>query len=386
MLEDVGQWPVLDPNWNEQKLHYIKYTQIKIQNSGPGTTPSKKRTEKVKLTLESLLGKIRGDFNQPIIVEQYVGPDDQNSSMNIIQFDQTSLGLPSREYFLKEGDNKEKEAYLDLMVDIAELLGAKRSFALEQMNKVLEFETELANATMPEADRHDTSAIYNRKTLQELNDTVPEFNWFAYLEAFMPTPVSLNDSVVVYSLDYYKKMGKILVKTMKDDPKIVYNYAIWRLIKSLLPFLDGEFGVRRAKFRKVLFGISQDRTRWSQCVELVNKKMGMAVGALFIRDNFDPSSKETALEMIHNIRVAFNELLNYNDWMDDETRKVAQEKANAINERIGYPDLLTNPIQLSKEYNFVSYSFFFFDISFLYYLDYILSYSLKSMMNHFWKT
>lgn len=81
----------------------------------------------------------------------------------------------------------------------------------------------------------------------------------------------------------------------------------------------------------------------------------MAVGALFIRDNFDPKSKEIAIEMIHNIRVAFNELLNFNDWMDNETRQVAKEKADAINERIGYPELLTNPIELSKEYNFVSY-------------------------------
>ena len=85
MLEDVGQWPVLDKNWNPRVTHYIKRSQIQIQNSGIN---AKRRPEKVKLTLETLLGKIRGDFNQPIIVEQYVGPDDRNSSHNIIQFDQ----------------------------------------------------------------------------------------------------------------------------------------------------------------------------------------------------------------------------------------------------------------------------------------------------------
>ena len=103
-----------------------------------------------------------------------------------------------------------------------------------------------------------------------------------------------------------------------------------------------------------VIGISADRIRWNQCVELVNKKMGMAVGSLFIRDNFDPKSKETALEMIHNIRNAFNELLQINEWMDKETKKTAEEKANAINERIGYPELLTNSIELSKEYQSVS--------------------------------
>lgn len=33
-----------------------------------------------------------------------------------------------------------------------------------------------------------------------------------------------------------------------------------------------------------------------------------------------------ALEMIHDIREAFNDLLEENSWMDDETRSVARQK------------------------------------------------------------
>ena len=32
--------------------------------------------------------------------------------------------------------------------------------------------------------------------------------------------------------------------------------------------------------------------------------------------------------MIHNIRDAFNELLEANKWMDDDTKSVAKEKVN----------------------------------------------------------
>jgi predicted metalloendopeptidase len=60
--------------------------------------------------------------------------------------------------------------------------------------------------------------------------------------------------------------------------------------------------------------------------------------------------QETALEMIHTIREAFNELLADNDWMDDETRAVAKQKADAMNERIGYPELLTDEEELTREY------------------------------------
>lgn len=141
----VGQWPVLDRNWDPNGRHFLKRTLIANSLSTTAVAASTKVDHFMPLTIENLLGKIRGDYNQPIIIEQYVGPDDRNSSHNIIQFDQTSFGLPSREYFLKEGANKEKEAYLHLMVDVAELLGAEREYAFEQMRNVLEFETELAN-------------------------------------------------------------------------------------------------------------------------------------------------------------------------------------------------------------------------------------------------
>lgn len=54
--------------------------------------------------------------------------------------------------------------------------------------------------------------------------------------------------------------------------------------------------------------------------------------------------------MIHRIREAFNELLADIHWMDDETRAVAKEKADAMNERIGYPEILTDDEELEKEY------------------------------------
>jgi membrane metallo-endopeptidase-like protein 1 len=54
--------------------------------------------------------------------------------------------------------------------------------------------------------------------------------------------------------------------------------------------------------------------------------------------------------MIRTLREAFNELLAENHWMDDETRAVAKNKADSMNERIGYPEFLKDPDELSNEY------------------------------------
>ena len=63
-----------------------------------------------------------------------------------------------------------------------------------------------------------------------------------------------------------------------------------------------------------------------------------------------------ALEMIHTLRDAFVDILDELEWMDEETRQVARGKALAMNERIGYPELLTKPALLVEEYAMLNVS------------------------------
>lgn len=156
-----------------------------------------------------------------------------------------------------------------------------------------------------------------------------------------------DEPIVVYAMPYIIELGKILAD---HKPRVIHNYVIWRLIMSLIPHMVEKYQRSRHDLQRILLGVISERRRWVMCVDWTNKKFPLAVGALFIRENFEPGSKESALEMIHSIREAFNELLTENVWMDDETRAVAREKANAMTERIGYPDILTNVTALENEY------------------------------------
>ncbi|RWS29487.1 neprilysin-2-like protein, partial [Leptotrombidium deliense] len=358
IIDGLGGWPVVNKSWH-----------VPIMN------------------VEILLGRVRGDHNLGFIIEQYVNVDDRNSTNHILQMDQPLLTLPSREYYLKPNSKKDRDAYFKYMIEVAVILGADREYAEKEMADVLQFETMLANvskfyakkfvkplsnsvnlsqhelhfyndvfynlfalpqASMPEADRHDTGAIYNKMTIRELQAEVPEFNFLMYLNTYLPMEVSESEFIVVYAVDYLKSIGKLLRHT---ERKIIHNYVIWRVVNFFIPYMSSHFSVARTNFRKVLLGVTAERTRWVQCVEVLNKRLGMAVGAMFIKKHFDPKSKETALEMIHNIRDAFNELLDENEWMDEDTKTVAKQKANSMNERIGYPEILTNDIDVSKEFH-----------------------------------
>ncbi|XP_015171080.1 PREDICTED: neprilysin-2-like [Polistes dominula] len=298
-------------------------------------------------SIEVLLGRLRGEYNEGILMEQWVGPDDKNSSTNILQLDQMQFALPSRDYYLKKNSEAELKAYHRYMTNVAVLLGANPDTAAYEFNRVIALEKKLANASLPEADRHDTSLIYRKLTLRELQEEVPQLQWKVYLQEFVSAPITEDEPVVAYAMPYFLQMGRIVQKT---DRRTLHNYIIWRFVMSIMPHMIDEYQQKRTEFRKILSGILSERNRWSECVEWTNRNLGMAVGALFIRDNFNHESKETALEMIRTIREAFNELLAENQWMDDETRTVAKGKADSMNERIGYPEFLKDPVKLSMQY------------------------------------
>lgn len=58
--------------------------------------------------------------------------------------------------------------------------------------------------------------------------------------------------------------------------------------------------------------------------------------------------------MVHHIRKAFFERVDQLEWMDDETKIAATEKALAMTEFIGFPDWFANSTALSHYYEGVS--------------------------------
>ncbi|KAG9462160.1 hypothetical protein GDO78_014800, partial [Eleutherodactylus coqui] len=99
----------------------------------------------------------------------FVSADSKNSSSNIIQIDQSGLGLPSREYYLNKTANaKVLAGYFSFMVQLGVLLGGEENDTRAQMEEILDFETALANITIPQDKRRDEELIYHKITAGEL--------------------------------------------------------------------------------------------------------------------------------------------------------------------------------------------------------------------------
>ncbi|CAH1774945.1 unnamed protein product [Owenia fusiformis] len=322
LLKELGGWPLTLNQWDESQF-----------------------------SLEKLLGKLRGTYNAPVLIDQWVSPDDKNSSRYIIQLDQAGLGMPSREYFLSSKHERQKAAYVKLLKAVSRLLGASRDVD-KQIEDILHFETKVANMTVPLHMRQDTGEMYNKMSLIKLSQKMPKFDWLLYINSMMPYPLTEEEEVVVYAPSYLSDLVALINITPR---RTVANYVMWRTAMGLIPEMTEKYRSEIREYSKVLQGVTKEKVRWKKCVEYCNEQMGTAVGAMFVRENFQKDSKEDALEMIHNIREAFNKMLMDNTWMDEDTKRVAKEKADAINERIGYPDYITDKDALDAKFKGLSF-------------------------------
>ncbi|KAI1283102.1 Membrane metallo-endopeptidase-like 1 [Halotydeus destructor] len=288
-------------------------------------------------------------LNNDVLIGQWVGPDTKNSTVNIIQLDQPDLGMPSKEYF--QDGSAHLTAYYELMVQVALLLGAKDVDRVrDEMNDTLTFEKKLAAITIPADQRRNYSAIYKKMTLDELSLLIPGIPWIAYVSAsFQPITVhNGSEQVLIYAVDYFEKLSALIKNASNRTLK---NYLLWRFIYNRIGNLDKRFTAKQQEYFRTLYGTERTPQRSKMCSNYVNKNMGMAVGALFVQRYFDEKFKKTADEMIGGIKDAFLQLVQSNDWMDDDTKKMAIGKALIMGQKIGYPDLIANQTELDKEYS-----------------------------------
>ncbi|KAK3795898.1 hypothetical protein RRG08_040694 [Elysia crispata] len=327
LLQDLGGWPILEG------------------------VSSWKRTQADVLDLLIKLNLIDQNF----LIWQTVSADDKDSSMNIIQLDQSDLGMPVREYFLDEVAAARRTVYRKYMHDVAVMLGADAETAERDVEEMMLFEIELAKITIPSSKRRDNQEMYNKMTVGRLQQLVPEFDWLVCLQRlFGHVGITITDQepLVVYAPSYLAGLGKLYQAT---DNRVIVNYLLWRLMMKWVNNLPTQYRNIKNEYIKNIYGSQADPPRWAECVTFVNNKMGNALGRLFVEEHFDESSKDTALEMIHNIRDSFYALLEEATWMDEPTRIVAKEKADAISEKIGYADSILVDSELNKEYEEVDY-------------------------------
>ena len=246
---------------------------------------------------------------------------------------QSGLGLPDRDYYLKEDDRSREiktkyGEHIEKMFNLAKLpdgSGAAKT--------VIALETKLAEKHMEKEKTRDLVALYNMFPVDTLSNIMPKFNWNAYLSE---AGLEKQDKLGVLMLDYTKSLDNIITSTSLDTWK---TYLKWGVVDANASRLNEALNQQNWEFySKELRGTQEQRPMWRRGVSTVNRTLGEVVGKVYVKRHFPPEAKERMETLVDNLLKAYEVSIKELDWMSEATKKEALDKLSKFTPKIGYPD------------------------------------------------
>jgi len=260
-------------------------------------------------------------------------PDD--SEHVIADVDQGGLGMPDRDYYIKD-DAKSKETrerYLQHVQKIFELIGDNPAAARKNAETVMRLETAMAKASLSRVERRDPHKLVHKMKVADLAQLAPNFDWIAYYrEMKYPDFAILN----VDAPEFIKELNRLLSSEPIDSWK---TYLRFHVADASSPYLSAKFVEENFEFyRKYLRGATEMQPRWKRCVQYTDYDLGEALGQVYVAKVFSPELKQSTLDMVRGIEDAMGQRIRALDWMSPETKQQALIKLAGIRNKIGYPD------------------------------------------------
>ena len=267
-----------------------------------------------------------------------IGVDQKDPNAYAFDLEQSGLGLPDRDYYLREGKEMDatRDAYKKYLASMLTLDG--QPDAEKRADAIYALELSMAKVEWSHAERRDATKTYNPMSISELEKFAPGFNWQAYFTAATVPMTSPHGErqVVVGEKSAFPELAKIFAATpievWRDYLTVHYLHSYSAYLPQNIDNTDFAF------YGTTLLGNQQQLPRATRGVHLLDDSMGEALGKLYTAKYFPPAAKARAEQLVGNLLKAYDADIRVLSWMTPETRKKALEKLHKFTPHIGYPD------------------------------------------------
>ena len=262
-----------------------------------------------------------------------IDQDMKNSEKYILHLGQGGLGMPDRDYYLKDDaeSKRVREAYEKHLVKLLKLAGRSKE-ATQEAALVLEVETALAKISMTKEDLRDVDKTYHKKSLPELRKLAPAIEWDEYFRIIGAKP----RDVVVMQPEFFKAASR-LIRTYPIDTWKVYlrTHLIGGFSSVLTPELEKE---SFAFYATVLTGTRHMKPLWRRILRVVNGSLSELFGELYVKEYFPAEAKKKVSIVVADLFRAYEARIKNLDWMTPATKQKAVKKLHQMHRKLGYPD------------------------------------------------
>ena len=218
-----------------------------------------------------------------------ISQDERAPETYITTISQGGLGLPDRDMYEAKAKQfgKLRDGYLQYATQMFTMIGAKD--ADKRAAAVYALEEKIAATHWTRVQNRDPQKTYNKMTIAELQKLAPGIDWKIWLKA---VGVAGQTSVVVSQPPAIAATSQLV----KSEPLAVWkDYLTLHAVTDAAPFLSKQFvDVHFEMFGKTVTGTPQIKDRWKRGVEDITRKIGEAVGTIYVAKYFTPETKAHA--------------------------------------------------------------------------------------------
>jgi len=248
---------------------------------------------------------------------------------------QGGLGLPDKDYYFPKNKKQEKilMEYKKHISKMFILFGYKKLQATKDANKVFDIEKKIAFSSMNREEKYDYHKQNNKRTLKDVSKNYKCLNLHTYFRsAGLKNIKTLN----VAQLEYFSTMNKMFENISILDWKA---YLRWCLLNSMAPHLSSDYvHLDFAFYGLLLSGQKENKPQWERVLGLVEGSLPEALGKVYVKKYFSKKAKNKMDTLVDDIIDAYKARIKENEWMGDDTKKMALKKLSTIKRKIGYPE------------------------------------------------
>ena len=278
--------------------------------------------------------------------DTYIGADDKNVTMNILNLSQGGLTLGQKDYYMNNDAATVaiREAYKKYIAKMFQLYGFSEAEAQQNAQRIFQHETSIALISKSRTELRDPQANYNKMTLKEFQQNYPNIPLEALCNAEGIKSEYIQEMIVGQPA-FFAGIDKL---NAAEDAQTLKALILWGVIQNSSAYLTDE--IREADFDffgKTMSGRQQDYELWKRAVNQVQSQMGEALGRMYCKKYFPESSKKMMEQLVKNLQVSLGQRIDAQTWMSDTTKQAAHKKLDKFYVKIGYPNKWTDYSKLT---------------------------------------
>lgn len=340
ILEEIAAKNDLAPGSDEQKIRDFYLSAMDVQSRNRlGTSPLSEMFHNIAAIADADdLAMIVGELHRVgigVFWAAFAGQDEKKSDVMAFQIWQGGLGLPDRDYYLKDDEKSKKirADYLAYMHDMIARTNLEKDVSAA-VASVIKIETRLAQASLDRVDLRDVEKMYNKIALPELAALAPKISFAKY---FGSIGIDAPGYAIVGQPKFLGEISQIFSEIPLDELKI---YLRWHLLNDMASYLSEDLERRNFDFYGRTFtGTTEMKPLWRRALRQTNDSLDELLGKAYVARHFSEDAKMKIKDLVEHLVVAYRARIERLEWMGAETKKKAFEKLGTVTRKLGYPDI-----------------------------------------------